>query len=234
LLVRAVGPSLSAFLSGAMPDPQLELVANGSTIGSNDNWTPDLAAVASAVGAFPLAPGSADAALIATAEPGVNYSVVVRGRGTGASAGGIVLVEVYALAGAATSGSLNNLSIRARSGPGDRTLIVGFVLEGTLSRSVLMRGLGPALRPFGLSDGVPDPRLGVIDRNAQIIATDDNWSSSSGLARTFAHVGAFALPPASADAAVFLSLESGSYTVQITDPDDRSGTSLVELYLAPP
>lgn len=233
LLVRAVGPSLSAFLTGPMPDPQLELVANGSTIGSNDNWTPDLAAVAAAAGAFPLAPGSADAALIATAEPGINYSVVVRGRGTAASAGGIVLVEIYALEGAATAGSLINLSIRARSGPGDRALIVGFVLDGSLSRSVLMRGLGPALRPFGLPDGVPDPRLGVFDRNARIIASDDNWSATSGLARTFASVGAFALPTASADAAVFLALESGSYTAQVTDPDDRSGVSLLELYLAP-
>jgi len=144
-----------------------------------------------------------------------------------------VLVEVYALEGAATAGWLNNLAIRARSGPGDRTLIVGLVLQGTLSRSVLMRGLGPALRPFGLSDGVPDPRLAVFDRNAQVIGSDDNWSATSGLARTFANVGAFAFPAASADSAVFLSLASGSYTVQVTDPDDRSGTSLLELYLAP-
>jgi len=30
-----------------------------------------------------------------------------------------------------------------------------------------------------------------------------------------------------------LALDSGSYTVQVTDPDQRSGTSLLELYLAP-
>jgi hypothetical protein len=39
-----------------------------------------------------------------------------------------------------------------------------------------------------------------------------------------------ALPGASA---LLLALDSGSYTVQITDPDHRSGTSLLELYLAP-
>lgn len=156
---------------------------------------------------------------------------MVRGRGTAASAGGIVLVEVYSLNPTSAAASLGNLSIRARTGPGDRTLIVGFVLEGTLSRSLLVRGLGPALRPFDLLDGVPDPRLIVFDRNAQPIAFDDNWTS--GLARTFASVGAFALAPASADAALFLALDAGSYTVQVTDPDHRSGTSLLELFLAP-
>lgn len=233
VLLRAVGPSLSAFLVGAMPDPQMELVGNGSTLASNDNWTPELAAIAASVGAFPLAPGTLDAALVATATPGVNYSVVVQGRGPAANAGGIVLVEVYVLDTPSATASLGNLSIRARTGPGDRTLIVGFVLEGALSRSLLVRGLGPALRPFGLLDGVPDPRLNVLDRNAQAIAFDDNWSAASGLARTFTSVGAFPLAPASADAALFLALDSGSYTVQITDPDHRSGTSLLELYLAP-
>jgi len=58
-------------------------------------------------------------------------------------------------------------------------------------------------------------------------------AAASGLARTFTSAGAFPLAPASADAALFLALDSGSYTVQITDPDNRSGTSLLELYLAP-
>jgi hypothetical protein len=85
-LIRAVGPSLAAFLSGAMSDPQMELVANGTIVASNDNWAPELAAIASGVGAFALAPGSLDAALVATATPGVNYSVVVQGRGAPANA----------------------------------------------------------------------------------------------------------------------------------------------------
>jgi len=233
VLVRAVGPSLAAFLSGAMPDPQMDLVSNGSTLASNDNWTPELESVAASVGAFPLVPGSLDAALVATAMPGESYSVVVRSRGPAASAGGIVLVEVYALDTTSATASLGNLSIRALTGPGDRTLIVGFVLEGALSRSLLVRGLGPALRPFGLLDGVPDPQLRVFDRHAQTIAFDDNWASASGLALVFARVGAFALAPASADAALLLALDSGSYTVQVTDPDLRSGTSLLELYVAP-
>lgn len=233
VLIRAVGPSLAAFLTGAMPDPQLELVANGSTVASNDNWTPALAALAADVGAFPLAPGSLDAALVATAAPGVNYSVVVRGRGAGTAAGGIVLVEVYALDGASSAASLGNLSIRARSGAGDRSLIVGLVLEGARSRPVLVRGLGPALRIFGIADYVPDPRLTIFDRSAQAIAADDNWSSASGLSRTFAGLGAFPLAPASADAAAFVALEAGAYTAQLADPDNRSGTALVEVYLAP-
>ena len=43
VVVRAIGPSLSAFgISGALPDPTLELKnANGSTLIGNDDWQDD-------------------------------------------------------------------------------------------------------------------------------------------------------------------------------------------------
>ena len=100
LLVRVVGPTLAGApfnVPGTMADPRLIVFSGQTPIAANDNWGagPDAAntaAVAQQVGAFPLAAGGRDAALVVTLAPG-NYTVV----GSSATAGGsgIVLVEVY-------------------------------------------------------------------------------------------------------------------------------------------
>lgn len=95
ILVRAVGPGLSAFgVVGTGADPSLTLHAGDVEIGNNDNWGggPELAAAFSQAGAFGLAPNSRDAALKASLRAG-NYTVRVQ---TGDSTG-TVLVEVYEL-----------------------------------------------------------------------------------------------------------------------------------------
>ncbi len=97
VLVRAAGPGLAGFgVTGALGDPQLMLLRGATTVAANDNWSAaanagEVAAAAARVGAFALAPGSRDAALLATLTPG-GYTVQVVGV---AGATGTVLVEVY-------------------------------------------------------------------------------------------------------------------------------------------
>jgi len=99
VLVRAVGPGLAAFgVGGVLGDPTLTVFRGAAAIATNDNWQeqPDAAAVASAAvqaGAFALAPGSRDSALVLTLEPGAyTFQVAGVGRTTGTA-----LVEVYVL-----------------------------------------------------------------------------------------------------------------------------------------
>lgn len=99
VLIRAVGPSLSAFVPAAtrpalLANPLLNVFnAAGQNVGTNNDWAnrPELAQAAALVGALPLTAGSLDAALLAVLTPGA-YTVVVNGaNGTG----GIVLTEVF-------------------------------------------------------------------------------------------------------------------------------------------
>jgi hypothetical protein len=236
VLVRAVGPSLSAFLAGAMPNPELELYENGARVAANDDWDPAaIGGTFAATGAFALERGSRDAALVAPASPGRNYTVLVRGRvpPAGGSAAGIVLIEVYAIPGGPGAAAFTNASIRAQSGAGERVLILGFVLDGPRQQPLLVRGIGPALRTFGVTNTLGDPRIAVFNERSQPVVTDDNWNAAAGLARVFAATGAFPLPPSSADAAVLVSLPRGAYTVQTIDAAGGTGTALVELYLPP-
>lgn len=102
VLIRAVGPTLGAApfnVGGVLSDPILKLVrSNGSDtiVRENDNWEMgnDAALIneaAAKVGAFPLAAGAKDAAILINLPPGT-YSAQVTGPGTTT---GVALVEVY-------------------------------------------------------------------------------------------------------------------------------------------
>jgi hypothetical protein len=107
VLVRGIGPGLAGQgVTGAITDATVVLnKINTGVIAQNDNWgTPttvnasypaasaaEISAAATATGAFALASGSADAALLVTLAPGV-YTAQVSGAGT---LTGAVMVEVY-------------------------------------------------------------------------------------------------------------------------------------------
>lgn len=128
-------------------------------------------------------------------------------------------------------GRLANLSVRTRAGTGDQTLITGFAVTGTSTKSILVRAVGPTLSVFGLSGVLADPLVEIAPLGAANIATNDNWGGTPALTSAFASVGAFALSgPGSADAALIFSPAAGAYTAKVTGVGGRTGTALVEVY----
>lgn len=128
---------------------------------------------------------------------------------------------------------LANLSARAIAGPGAQALTGGFVIGNSGTKSMLLRGVGPALASFGVADALPDPELTLYNGAGQAQLTATHWSSSpqaSALADAALAVGAFALPSGSADAAVLESLGNGSNTFTVGSVSGDSGTALVEMY----
>lgn len=98
VLIRAVGPGLLQFgVGNALADSRLQLYHNGQVILTNDDWSVNTSnqvmveRATSRTGAFPLAPGSKDAASAITLPPGA-YTAHASGVGNGA-----VLLEVYIL-----------------------------------------------------------------------------------------------------------------------------------------
>jgi hypothetical protein len=97
LLVRAIGPGLSAFGAvGLLSDPQLQVIdANGVVVASNSDWGGTLAlkTAFTQAGAFQIPDISSDAAVVVQLNPGT-YTVQVTGVG---NTTGNALVEVYDL-----------------------------------------------------------------------------------------------------------------------------------------
>ncbi len=232
LLVRGIGPALASFgIGGFLGDPNLTIYRGSQVISDNDNWggAPALIAAFSAVGAFPLAPASLDAAVMGSFSVG-SYSVQVEGRG---SASGVALAEIYEAPGGseAAGARLINVSARAAVGTGADVLIAGFAIAGPSSRSVIIRAVGPTLAAFGVNGALEDPTLRIF-ANGVVIAANDNWNREPALTAAFSAVGAFPLS-SSRDAALLITLPPGSYSAQVAGVGETTGVALVEVYEVP-
>jgi hypothetical protein len=227
VLIRGIGPGLAPFLSGALAgNPTLDLYNSaGTRIDGNDDWGggTTLATAFSSVGAFGLPSASTDAALVKSLDG--SYSAHFTATSTG-----VGLIELYDT-GSGSTQRLTNVSALYQAGTGGGVLIAGINISGSGSKNILIRGIGPALTPFGVAGALINPQIEVFDSAQKSIATNDDWLPS--LATTFSQVGAFALTANSKDAAVVLPLTAGSYTVQLSGVANTTGVALIELYEAP-
>jgi len=134
------------------------------------------------------------------------------------------------------SSRIVNFSARAISGPGADSLIVGFVVAGD-GKNVLVRGIGPALAAFGITNFLNAPVLTLYDGSGALVATDAGWSVTSAgvndsalIASTSASVGAFPLPASSSDSALLVTLNNGAHTSGLVTSQNSTGVGLVEIY----
>jgi len=223
LLVRVAGPTLTSLGIGltGQADPMVQLYNSASQeTALNDDWNATLAPLFTQVGAFPFDAGGKDAALVATVN-GLN-SAVASGPGSGT-----VLMELYDPQ-TDFANRLVNLSARNHVGTGADALIVGFVITGTGTKRLLIRGVGPTLADYGVTGALADPILELYPLAGEKIAENDDWDSS--LNPIFTQVGAFALGAGSKDAALLVTLPAGVYSVKLTGRNQGTGEGLVEVY----
>lgn len=256
LLIRGIGPALAKFgLPGALSAPRLEVLRGANVIASNEGWdkaanAAEIAAAATAVGAFALGAADLDAAVLVTLDPGT-YTATITGLG---GTTGDVLAEVYDVSRNDTR--LTNLSTLGKITSEGDLLIPGIVVAGNNPRTLVVRAVGPGLTDFGLpADAVlGDPRISIvttINGTSQTIALNNNWTQGGAglLGAVFPAVGAFALKTTNGDAALVDALAPGTYTLQAGPqplptpppggdaptvvPPSQVGSVLVEVYEVP-
>lgn len=228
LVVRGIGPELANYgVSGVLADPKLEI--HGSSIISNDSWSNENSEFTS-LGGFPLTPGSKDAAIVTSLAPR-DYTAQVSAADGGS---GVALVELYD--GSRGVGSkLINLSARTHVGVGEDAVFVGFNIGGTGKKRLLIRGVGPTLNDYGLDGAVTlaNPIIELYDMrgNGPVFMTqNDDWSADS--IRGAGTLG-FPLRAGSKDAALYVSLDPGTYSVKVSGVASSTGIALVEVYDVP-
>ena len=241
LLIRGIGPDLAAFgITNFLPAPILTLFsATDSIIATDSGWQVNssgqndgalIAATSASVGAFALPSGSLDSALLVTVNNGVHTTGLLTTNATA----GVGLIEIYDTGGNQYA-SLINVSARMNVTAGDGVLIAGLVIGGNLPKTVLVRGVGPALSEFGVGGVLADPQITVFSGSTQI-ASNAGWSNGTGISAAAqivsasSQVGAFPLPSGSKDAALLVTLQPGAYTVQVTSVSNATGVALVEVY----
>jgi hypothetical protein len=121
--------------------------------------------------------------------------------------------------------NLTNVSTRASVQTGQSVAIAGFIVTGTDSKRVVVRGLGPTLTQFGVLGVLADPTLNLHDAT-HTIATNDNWKDAQQTA-----IEATGLAPQNdAESAIVLTLPPGNYTAILSGNNGTTGVGLVEVY----
>jgi hypothetical protein len=238
LLVRAAGPTLTALgISGAVAGTQLTVMnSGGAVLAANAGWSSTSAnqsvvtAADTKVGAFAFPLGSADSAIVGSFAPGA-YTATVTGAGGDT---GIGLVEVWDMDTPApfTANKLVDVATRGDVGTGGAVLIAGFIIDGTAPKRLLIRGDGPGLGGFGVSGFLATPHLQLYS-GSTVIRENYSWGQGNDpglIAKAQAEAGAFAFKPGSADSAILIVLNPGSYTVEISGANGATGNSMVEVY----
>jgi hypothetical protein len=228
VLVRGIGPSLTNHgVPDALSDPTLELHdSSGAILAFNNDWKDSQQTEIQNSG---LPPSNDQESAIVISLPANNsaYTAILRGNH---DTTGVGLVEVYDLDQAANS-KLANISARGLVGVNDNVMIGGVIVgpNSANAGTVAVRGLGPSLSNFGISNALPDPSLELHDDNGNLVAFNDNWKDSQAEQITAANLG----PADDRDSAMIITVAAGTYTAVVRGTNNQTGIAVVEVYNLP-
>jgi hypothetical protein len=125
----------------------------------------------------------------------------------------------------AANGVSANLSTRGNVGTGEDVLIGGLIVQGSGTKKIITRALGPSVPVAG---HLADPALSLFDQNGTVLASNDNWQDDPAQA---AQIQATKIPPSDPhESAIVQSLAPGNYTAIVSGAHSTTGIGLVEVY----
>ncbi len=238
VLIRGAGPDLGNFgVSNPAGPVDINVYdAGGNLVASNSGFQSDpnyvtTEQVAAQLGAFPLGdPG--DSEILAVLPPG-SYTIEIA-PDSGDTPDGEALLEVYDADAPGSGSVIANLSTRGQVGANAGSLIAGFVVAGDSSKNVLVRGIGPDLAQFGVSNPAAAVGINVYDSNGNLVGTNrgyQNDPNAAAVEQLWAPLGAFSLSdPGNSE--LLLNLAPGNYTIEVVpaSTDAPDGVGMVEVY----
>jgi cyclophilin family peptidyl-prolyl cis-trans isomerase len=227
LMIRAIGPSLSqSGIANPLADPVLELHDSTKLLATNDDWGDSDRQQIIDSGIAPL---STSEAAILTTLPANNasYTAIVRGVN---NTSGVGLVELYDFDYGPGS-TIANLSSRGFVQVGDNVMIGGFILTGSNAARVMVRAIEPSLSTAGITNPLNDPTLELHNAQGTMIASNNDWQSSSNASA----IQATGIAPTNPrESAILITLSPSGYTAIVRGAGNApTGVALVEVYQLP-
>ncbi|BET67442.1 hypothetical protein ASA1KI_23600 [Opitutales bacterium ASA1] len=189
-------------------------------------------------------------ALLPVSSQGAITGVLADGRtvslqafaSTGKVTGTIATTDGSVVIAGARSGygfarQVDNLSARAQVRQGDGIMIAGFVVAGSGTKTLLLRGIGPTLGKYGVANTLVDPIVRIYRQGEPAgtppVYENDDWTvgdDNAVLVQATALVGADDLVQGSTDSAMLVELPAGAYTAHVLGKAGGTGAALVEMY----
>ncbi|HSH37315.1 MAG TPA: kelch repeat-containing protein, partial [Chthoniobacterales bacterium] len=157
----------------------------------------------------------------------IGNRIYVPGGATVEGFGGTTVNQVFIVDRNAT---FANISSRLKVETDNNVMIAGFILTGTGSKRIVVRGIGPSLP--GVSGTLADPELELFDNEGRRIAFNNNWKDAPNRQE----IADSALAPTNdLEAAILTRLEAGNnpprnYTAVVRGVNRSTGVGLVEVY----
>lgn len=167
----------------------------------------------------------------------IGNNIYIEGGGVGPGGSASNTNQIFTVDTAVAN--LGNISTRAFVQTGDNVMIGGFIVQGTGTKRVIIRAIGPELGQYGVPDPLADPTLELRDGNGGLIASNNDWQTSIiGGIITHAQVQEIQqsghAPGDMRESAIIADLPAGNYTAVVRGVNSTVGVALVEVYdLAP-
>lgn len=122
-----------------------------------------------------------------------------------------------------------NMSARSEVKLGDDVAITGFIVSGSESKTVLLRGIGPSLEADGqpVQGRLMDPRIELYNAAGGLLQSNDNYKDNSNAAAIMASGLA---PSNDKEAAILRVVPPGVYTAVLRGVENTTGIALAEVF----
>ena len=135
-----------------------------------------------------------------------------------------LLSGLFLMSTQSSAANLVNVSSRGEAGQGAKQLVVGFVVEGSGKKEIMISAIGPTT---GVPGAIANPELTVINQETgEEVYSCDNWKNclGSNIVQVFLDETDQSLTDE--EAAVSIGLGAGAYSIEIRDADGGSGIAL--------
>ncbi len=119
---------------------------------------------------------------------------------------------------------LGNISTRLRVREGDNAMIGGFIITGSVPKTVIVRGIGPSLP---LADALANPVIEVHGSRGELLALNDDWRSALTSQDI---IGSGLSPTNELESALWGVINPGAYSVIVRGENNSTGIALFEVY----
>jgi hypothetical protein len=121
---------------------------------------------------------------------------------------------------------MDNFSMRGVVDGGGRSLVMGFIMQGTESKQFVFRGIGPSLPNIFSYPTIGNPRISLYDGSGNLVASNLGWRSLSAADQNV--LTSTGLNPGSdADSAIVVTIGPGNYTVTM---DNGYGMGVIDAF----
>ncbi len=164
---------------------------------------------------------------------GTPVATITRIAGDGQE--GVAIDGLQATVAASPGVALGNISTRSLVQTGEHVMIGGFIVQGTGTKSVIIRAIGPELTQYGISDALANPKLELYNGTGALIGTNDDWQTTiiggvitSNQVSDIQNSGR--APTAASESAIIADLQPGNHTAIVRGVSNTTGVALVDVY----